>query len=845
MTTPRSARRAPASVAVAVAVGVGCVLASCGQPALTQLIVVVDSDIPVPAQLDAIRVVVTSTDGATMATRDQVLASATELPATLGVVHRDGPLEPITVVAIGRHGESDVVERRAVTGFRRGETIVLAVHLEDRCIGALCPAGETCIGGGCASDAIPASSLPGFDGAFPRLGDGGALPDGCPGRTETCNGADDDCDGMTDETTPLATDPANCGACGRTCPDYPQARGACVAGECALACTEGFGDCDGEIRTGCEQPLNTLTTCGQCGAECSVDHGAPSCFTRECGIDICVPGFGDCNDDVTDGCEAPLVSASDCGECGAPCAPANATPSCHSGICRVGACTDGYANCDGLVENGCERALGTTMNCAGCGHACPTVANGTAACAASECVIGSCTAGLADCNGTLLDGCETALDTLGDCGGCGVACALEHATEACTATGCAIAACDAGWADCDGLAATGCETSLETADDCGDCGIECRGATPVCSATTGGTRSCRADCRTGLTACGTSCVETATSLDHCGGCDRPCAPPNAIPGCSAGTCRIVACVPGFGDCNGLVSDGCERRLDTLSDCGGCGDRCELAGATESCEGGRCAIVGCATGLGDCDGSASNGCEASTRTLSSCGGCGVACALEHASESCTTGVCQIVACETGFADCDLRHDDGCETSLRTLTDCASCGTACDLPRATESCSTGTCRVAVCDAEFADCDGAPANGCETSLRTLATCGSCTTACADVTRATESCATGSCAIGSCDFGYGNCDGRYSNGCETAVTTLTNCGGCGVTCTSGNDSMPSCSTGTCRAVCTRSDRADCDLDPATGCETRIESDERNCGVCGRVCRSSEFCDDGVCRRD
>jgi hypothetical protein len=55
-------------------------------------------------------------------------------------------------------------------------------------------------------------------------------------------------------------------------------------------------------------------------------------------------------------------------------------------------------------------------------------------------------------------------------------------------------------------------------------------------------------------------------------------------------------------------------------------------------------------------------------------------------------------------------NGCETSLRTLTDCGMCRRTCDLAGASESCATGACVVVACSAGFGDCDGDPGDGCE---------------------------------------------------------------------------------------------------------------------------------------
>lgn len=51
----------------------------------------------------------------------------------------------------------------------------------------------------------------------------------------------------------------------------------------------------------------------------------------------------------------------------------------------TGGCAAGWADCDGNSANGCETPITTTANCGGCGRACATVGNGSAACVAGRC----------------------------------------------------------------------------------------------------------------------------------------------------------------------------------------------------------------------------------------------------------------------------------------------------------------------------------------------------------------------------------------------------------------------------------------------------------------------------
>ena len=98
-------------------------------------------------------------------------------------------------------------------------------------------------------------------------------------------------------------------------------------------------------------------------------------------------------------------------------------------------------------------------------------------------------------------------------------------------------------------------------------------------------------------------------------------------------------------------------------------------------------------------------------------------------------------------------------------------------------------------------------------------------------------------CNAGFGSCDGNARNGCETATTTVTNCGACGVQCTNTNGTT-TCTGGACVPTCSAGFKT-CDGNPNNGCETNTNSDVNNCNTCGNVCPAAggtPNCVGGVC---
>ncbi len=152
------------------------------------------------------------------------------------------------------------------------------------------------------------------------------------------------------------------------------------------------------------------------------------------------------------------------------------------------------------------------------------------------------------------------------------------------------------------------------------------------------------------------------------------------------------------------------------------------------------------------------------------------------------------------------------------------------------------VPACAADYGDCDGNPANGCETYLRSNRThCGACGNLCVSPANAAAICNGGVCSS-LCSPGFGNCDGDLANGCETNTnTTAAHCGACGRGCTTWPFTVPACASGACLLVCA-SDRANCDGQEGNGCEVDTRTSATHCGGCGRACAAGETCVTGVC---
>ncbi|HJZ85143.1 MAG TPA: MopE-related protein [Polyangia bacterium] len=233
----------------------------------------------------------------------------------------------------------------------------------------------------------------------------GQSSDGCEynctvtSMTEICNGVDDNCNGQIDEGFDLATDPMNCGTCGRRCL-FAHASATCVAGGCVMGpCAAGYVDLDGSSANGCEYACTRTSateTCNGIDDNCNgqIDEGNPG------GGQACNPALpGQMSRWNTGQCRAGTTA----------CVSGNLTCSGYQGPVPE-TCNNLDDDCDGTIDNGFNKQQ-DPFNCGTCGHVCTSdfttpTPHATAACASGVCVIAACDAGYYNRNGSYPDGCE-------------------------------------------------------------------------------------------------------------------------------------------------------------------------------------------------------------------------------------------------------------------------------------------------------------------------------------------------------------------------------------------------------------------------------------------------------
>lgn len=157
----------------------------------------------------------------------------------------------------------------------------------------------------------------------------------------------------------IESDPDHCGGCGRRCGGDRF----CMVSVCSDppadggvdACVPSTEVCDG-VDNDCDRIGDSLESSGICArpnTECS-NKGGWDCH--------CAPDFGECDENVGNGCEGPFFSnTAHCGECNNDCnslphiVPGSAV--CSGGTCGF-ECQLGFEDCDGDPSDGCEQMVG-------------------------------------------------------------------------------------------------------------------------------------------------------------------------------------------------------------------------------------------------------------------------------------------------------------------------------------------------------------------------------------------------------------------------------------------------------------------------------------------------------
>ena len=376
-------------------------------------------------------------------------------------------------------------------------------------------------------------------------------------------------------------------------------------------------DCDLEM----DEDYNLLTDvrhCGGCGVVCDIENAAADCVDGVCEIGACLEGFDDCNEDPEDGCETDLASAELCGACG----PLDGLPGETCGTCGSGTWT---CNDDGGLD--CIGDLGDDARneCGGCDPL-----DGEPGTECADCSTWACGA----------DGgvtCEVLEDEINACGGCGP---IEAEPETpCGTCGSGAWTCD----DDGGIACVG-DLGPDARNDCGGCDPLDGEPGTVCA-------PCSAWTCDG--AGGVTCELVDGDVNACGGCG----PLEAAPGTPCGSCGLGTWTCGE---DGVFCDG--GSDEERNACGGCATL--EAEPETTC--GPCGLDAWA-----CDGTDGVACDGET-SLNDCGGCGEL--VAEIGSPCGT-------CDAGAWACDGRESVECiggGDDARNL--CGGCGLLEEAPGA---------------------------------------------------------------------------------------------------------------------------------------------------------------------
>ena len=164
------------------AVLIAALIAGCASRDPAQLVVVVTSDLAVPAELDGLEIRLRDAAGAILEERALLLRGAGALPLSFGVAPLEGDVRRPADVEVAAISQQQVRFRTRIrTRFLPGKRLRLDVFLAKSCIAAACPDSVACLRGACTGpvDVPPETLLDGLNDAGPidAASNDAALPD--------------------------------------------------------------------------------------------------------------------------------------------------------------------------------------------------------------------------------------------------------------------------------------------------------------------------------------------------------------------------------------------------------------------------------------------------------------------------------------------------------------------------------------------------------------------------------------------------------------------------------------------------------------------------------------------
>jgi len=495
----------------------------------------------------------------------------------------DGVAAPRVVITPSTLGSSDNLSTCDDLG---------TIALTDRSQTAACPSNWSICGGACTD----LTRDPAHCGSCAGPASVCAVGQSCLGGTCGCANNETVCGTQCIDT---ATSPDHCGTCNTACSSGQR----CSQGRCVdVTCLPPTSNCNGICVDLARDGVN-----GQC----------PMLSMPECVVPADCPADEMCDDA---GACVPIATCTDDTDCPL----AYRCDAFMTNVCEVPDCgMVGYTYCRGGIA--CVDLNNNSTSCGVCGNACgigERCENGTC----MTCPDPNCAAVGANC-GVLSDGCGLSVDC-GTCQVMGETCGGGGVPNVCGSTSICGDGMVTGSEACD-------DGDLQNGDGCSStCQAESGWNCPV----SGGPCVLPSDPCDGLDNDVDALVDEDFAPTNCGVTGGDCMA--GVTACVAGSVMCVGevgptaevCDGRDNNCDGQIDEGFSLQNDE-NNCGSCGFVCGSQNAASSvCMAGSCNLA-CQSGWSNCDGNAANGCETSLNTLSNCGACGNACGT-----TCNSGVC---------------------------------------------------------------------------------------------------------------------------------------------------------------------------------------------------------------